>query len=288
MGRMMLRRVLAPNPSPMTAEGTNSWIVGQGRVAVVDPGPDLPAHLAAILGALAAGETVTHIVVTHAHADHSALARRLAQATDAPVLGFGLPDAGRSAVMQGLAAAGLTGGGEGVDTGFVPDLRLAEGDAIVLGGGRIEVLHTPGHFAGHLSLAAGDVLLSGDQVMGWAPSLVSPPDGDMGAYMASLRRLAARRWRQMLPGHGAPVDDPAARLAALLAHRRAREAAILAAIRDAPRTLPAIVAAVYADTPPALHPAATRNALAHLIDLAGRGLVTATPALSPGATFRTV
>lgn len=281
-----MRRVLAPNPSPMTSTGTNTWIVGRGEVAVIDPGPDSASHLNAIIAALTPGETVTHIIVTHAHLDHSALAPALARRTGAPLLGFGTATDGRSTQMQALADAGLAGGGEGLDHAFSPDLRLHDGDKVQGAGWRLDVLHTPGHLSGHLCLALGDTLFTGDHVMGWAPSLVSPPDGDMGAYMAALRRLAEHDWHRMLPGHGDTIDAPAARLAALIAHRESREAAILDALGDGPADLPAIVARVYADTPPALHPAAARNAFAHLADLTERSIVTATPALSPAATFR--
>ena len=281
--RVTIRRVLAPNPSPMTHTGTNTWIVGQGRVAVIDPGPVLPAHLAAILAALAPGETVSHIFVTHAHADHSALAAALKAATGAPVFGFGPASAGRSARMA-LIEGGI-GGGEGLDHGFVPDALLADGDGVEGSGWHLTALHTPGHIGGHLCLTLGTLAFTGDHVMGWAPSLVSPPDGDMAAYMASLRRLAGGAWTRFLPGHGDPVDDPATRLAALIAHRQGREAQILRVLSAGPLTLAALVAIVYADTARALHPAAMRNALAHLIDLADRHLVTATPALSPDATF---
>lgn len=280
-----LRRVVAPNPSPLTHRGTNTWILGQGRVAVIDPGPAIPAHLAAILAALAPGEVVSHILVTHAHADHSPLARDLSAATGAPVLGFGPALAGRSAVMQRLASAGLAGGGEGLDAGFVPDAVLTDGALVAGDGWQVQAIHTPGHFAGHMSFAWGDRLFSGDLVMGWSTSLVSPPDGDMGDYMASLARLSARPWRRFYPGHGDAVTDPAARLADLIAHRRAREAAILAALSDGPLHLAPLTRRVYADTPAALHPAAARNAFAHLIDLATRGRVTAEPALSPDALF---
>ena len=280
---VVIRRVLAPNPSAMTHTGTNTWIVGQGAVAVIDPGPALAAHLVAIMAALAPGETVSHILVTHAHADHSALAPALRAATGAPVLAFGTATAGRSARMA--AFAGMPGGGEGLDHGFAPDIPLADGDQVNGSGWYLTALHTPGHIGGHLCFALGEQLFSGDHVMGWAPSLVSPPDGDMAAYMASLRHLATGPWTRLLPGHGDPVDDPAARIAALLSHRRGREAQILQALSGGPLTLPALVAVVYAHTLPALHPAASRNALAHLIDLADRHLVTATPTLSPAATF---
>lgn len=283
-----LRRVLAPNPSALTGTGTNTWLLSDaasGEVTVIDPGPDDPRHLAAILAALLPGSRVTQIVVTHAHADHAGLAPALARATGAPVMAFGPAEAGRDPLLERLAAEGLTGGGEGAAPGFAPDLRLAGGDRLAAGGGVLEVLHTPGHFAGHLCLALGDVLFSGDHVMGWSTTLVSPPDGDMGAYMASLDRLASVAWRRLLPGHGPAVEDPASRIADLVRHRRTREAAILAALAEGPAGLQALTARVYADTPPALHPAAARNAFAHLVDLWRRDRVRAAPHLSHRAVF---
>jgi hydroxyacylglutathione hydrolase len=270
----------------MTHTGTNTWIVGQGRVAVIDPGPAIARHLQAILAALDPGETVSHILVTHAHADHSALAPALQAATGAPVLAFGGATSGRSPRMAGFDAG--IGGGEGLDHGFAPDTLLADGDIVSGSDWHLQALHTPGHIGGHLCLALGTQVFTGDHVMGWAPSLVSPPDGDMAAYMASLARLASDRWTRFLPGHGDVVEDPAGRLTALTAHRRTREAQILQALTEAPATLPALVARIYADTPPALHPAARRNALAHLIDLTDRGLTTAQPTLSATATFATL
>lgn len=280
-----LRAVLAQNPSPMTGPGTTTFLLGQGAVTVIDPGPDDPAHLAAILGALAPGERISAILVTHPHRDHSALVPALQSATGAPSFGFGPAGTGRSALMDRLAAAGLTGG-EGVDAGFTPDLVLADGDRIDTSAGPLEALHTPGHMGAHLAFAWGEVLFSGDHVMGWAPSLVSPPEGDMGAYMASLARLAARDWRLILPAHGAPIATPAARLAELTAHRLGREAQVLAALAQGHDRLETITADAYAGTPPALLPAASRNALAHLIDLASRNLVEADPLPLPGARFR--
>ncbi len=280
-----LRRVLAPNPSPMTAEGTNTYILGEGSVVLIDPGPALPAHASAIRAALSPDERVSHIVVTHAHLDHSPLARRLADEWGLPVLGFGPPEAGRSPLMAALAAQGHAGGGEGVDAAFAPDVCLGDGDRIEGAGWALQALHTPGHFAGHLCFAWGDRLFSGDHVMAWAPSLVSPPDGEMGAYMASLRRLALMGFTRAYPGHGAPVDEPTTRITALIAHREGREAAILAALDAGDETLAAITARVYADTAAALLPAAARNAFAHLIDLCDRGLVTASPTLNPSALF---
>ncbi|WP_226621286.1 MBL fold metallo-hydrolase [Alloyangia pacifica] len=262
-----LRRVLAPNPSPMTFRGTNTYLLGTGALAVIDPGPLSEPHLEAILAAVEPGQHVSHILVTHAHLDHSPLARPLSEATGAPVLAFGDAGAGRSKMMQDLAASGLAGGGEGVDADFAPDELLADGAVVEGDGWRLEALHTPGHFGNHLSFAWGDVLFSGDLVMGWASSLVSPPDGDLGAFMHSLERLRRRHWSRLHPGHGAPVEAPLARIEALLAHRRAREAAILDALAAGPADATRLAAMIYHDTDPALLPAAARNVLAHLIDM---------------------
>lgn len=264
-----LRLVLAPNPSPMTERGTNTYLLGDGAVSVIDPGPADPVHLAAILAALAPGERVTQILVTHAHKDHSPLARPLAEATGAPVIAFGGALAGRSARMAALSAD--VGGGEGVDLAFTPDVVLRDGETLEAGGRALIAVHTPGHFGNHLSFDWGAALFSGDHVMGWAPSLVSPPDGDLTDFMASLDRLEALGPRRYYAGHGAPIEDGLARVRGLRAHRLGRESSILAAVRAGAADLPAITQAVYTDVPEALLPAAARNVLAHLIDLDARG-----------------
>lgn len=271
-----LRLVLAPNPSPMTWWGTNTYLVGDGEIAVIDPGPDDPSHFAALLAALS-GARVGAVLVTHPHLDHSPLAARLGQAVGAPVLGFGPPEAGRRAIMAALAAEGDAGGGEGVDSGFRPDAVLRDGDTIAIAGAEIEVLHTPGHFAGHLAFAIGDMVLVGDHVMGWSSTLISPPDGDLASFRDSTARLRARGDRILYPGHGAPVREPSARLDWLAAHRLAREEAILAVLDRTPLSVGEITARVYTDIPPALLPAAERNVLAHLIDLHERARVAAAP-----------
>lgn len=281
----LLRRILAPNPSPMTHHGTNSYILGKGAVAIIDPGPDLPAHQETLLSALAPGETVSHILVTHSHLDHSPLAPILARRTGAPVLAFGDSRSGRSATMQRLAKAGLARGGEGVDTGFRPDARLADGDRVDGAGWSLRALHTPGHFGNHLCFAWEDRVFSGDHVMGWSSSLVSPPDGDMQAYMASLDHLAAQGAMRLYPGHGAAIDDPAARIAFLTAHRRAREAEIVAALARRPANATALARAIYTDITPELMPAAARNVFAHLIDLTERNLATSDREIAFDAPF---
>lgn len=280
-----VRHIRAGNASPMTGTGTNSYILGQGKVTLIDPGPKDSNHLAALLAALDPGETVEAILVTHAHLDHSALATALAEATGAPVLAFGGATAGRSALMKTLVETGLTGGGEGVDTAFAPNHCLQDGEAIRIGSLSIEALHTPGHMGGHLCFACDGVLFSGDHAMGWASSLISPPDGDMGAYMASLARLAEHKWHHMLPGHGEAVQDAAQRLSDLATHRLTREAEVMAALRHAPGTAAALAARIYTDTPAALLPAATRNVLAHLIDLTTRNLATPEGPLTAAAMF---
>lgn len=272
-----LRRVLAPNPSPMTFRGTNTYILGEGEVAVIDPGPNRPEHLRAILDALAPGERVGRILVTHSHSDHAPLARPLAEATGAPVLAFGDSAAGRAPDMARLAARGLTGGGEGVDAGFAPDMVLADGDRIEGAGWTLDVLHTPGHMGNHVCLCWGDAVFTGDHVMGWASSMVSPPDGDLTAFMASCRRLQGRADRVYYPGHGAPVTNPARRLDWLIAHRETRTAQILAALAEAADDIPGLTRRIYHDVDPALLPAAERNVFAHLIDLTRKGAVTAAP-----------
>ena len=259
-----VRCILAPNPSPMTYHGTNTYLVGEGRVTVIDPGPALADHLGAILGALGPGEKVDRIVVTHSHLDHSALARPLAQATGAPVLAFGPTGAGDRPATGARAA--LAGGGEGRDGVFMPDERLPDGTFIDTDE-PIEVLHTPGHFGNHICLRWKDMLFTGDHVMGWSTSLVSPPDGDMADYMASLRRIGKLCVARMFPGHGAPIETPAQRVADLIAHRQSREAAILAALAEGPASPEELVRMIYGELQPGLQRAAERSVLAHLLDL---------------------
>lgn len=286
MGRG-IRRILAPNPSPMTYLGTNTYMLGETGIAVIDPGPDDQSHLAAILGALGPGQRVTHILVTHAHLDHSPLAAQLARETGAKVHAFGHARDGRSAVMERLAQSGLNDGGEGIDHGFCPDIRLADGEVVTGEGWTITALWTPGHLGNHLCFQTRGAVFTGDLVMGWASSLVSPPDGDLTDFMASCARLRDIGAEVFHSGHGAPIDDPMARLDWLISHRRAREAAILAQLGSGPATAQELAQRIYTETPRALLPAATRNVLAHLIDLMGKNLVSPLDPLSSDARFAT-
>lgn len=278
-----LRVLTAANPSPLTGPGTNSFLIGRGQIAVIDPGPDLPEHRQAILDA-AAGGRISHILVTHAHLDHSAGARALAKATGAPILGFGPPEAGRSAMMRHLAGTGGLAGGEGLDRDFAPDQVLADGARIESDEWALTALHTPGHFAGHLSFRLGDVILCGDVVMGWSSTLISPPDGDLGDYFRSLSRLEAEDARQLLPAHGAPIDDPAARLAELARHRRERTGQILTALRRAPDDAAGLARRIY-EVPEHLQRAASRNVLAHLLALAEIGVVETEAPITAASQF---
>ncbi|KEO52040.1 MBL fold metallo-hydrolase [Thioclava pacifica] len=280
-----LRRIVAPNPSPMTYTGTCTYVIGTGAVAVVDPGPADPTHLQAILDGLARGERISHILVTHAHLDHSPGARLLAEATGAPVLAFGPPEAGRSPVMAELASAGMAGGGEGVDHGFRPDALLGDEETLSHGDWRVTALHTPGHFCNHLSFVLEDAVLTGDVVMGWSSTLISPPDGDLADYYRSLARIEARDPRILYPGHGAPVFDPHRLIAEQRAHREARSAQILENLRKSPATPQALTRMIYTEIPPALLPAAERNVFAHLVEMTQQTLVSPVPHLHPEALF---
>lgn len=260
-----VRRVLCGNPSAFTFRGTNTYIIGRGRgVAVLDPGPEDAAHLQAILAATR-GETVSHILVSHTHRDHSPGAAALAAATGAPTYAHGPhltpPDQG----------------GEGGDHAFRPDRLLADSETVEgEGGWRLTALHTPGHCGNHLcfALEGTGTLFSADHVMSWSTSVVSPPDGDMAAYMRSLKQLRERDDRLLLPGHGPAITEPQPFLSALAAHREEREALVVEALRvraGRPATAAELVAPVYGPLDPRLVAAAGRSLLAHLIKLEAEG-----------------
>lgn len=265
--------ILAPNPSPLTGPGTNTFLIGRRHVAVIDPGPDIASHRAAILQA--ADGRISHIFVTHAHLDHSEGAAALAHETGAPILAFGTATAGRSARMARLAEAGLAGGGEGLDHAFAPDITLRDNDVTETPDWSLRAIHTPGHMGNHLSFALDDTVFCGDLVLGWASTLVSPPDGDLSDYFRSLERLHAEAPKTLLPAHGDAVESVTARLNELAEHRRMRTSQILARLRSSPGSAAELARRIYDDIPPTLLAAATRNVFAHLIALQDIGAVTA-------------
>lgn len=265
------RVILAPNPSPLTGPGTNTFLIGRDQVAVIDPGPDHPDYLAAIIDA--AQNRISHIFVTHAHLDHSAGAHRLAAMTGAPVLAFGDAVSGRSPSMQRLARTAGVGGGEGLDMAFNPDQRLRDDQTIATDEWQIRALHTPGHSGGHLSFHWNDAIFCGDIVMAWSSTIISPPDGDLADYLRSLERLDQIGANRFYPAHGNPIDSPTTRIAELARHRRERTAQILNALRRGPATAAELARDIY-DVPSQLMGAATRNVLAHLIALTDIGAIT--------------
>ncbi len=273
-----VRRIVARNPGPFTYRGTGTYVIGEGEVAVIDPGPELEEHVAALLHSLA-GEQVTHILVTHTHRDHSPAAKPLKQATGAPTYGFGPHAGGRR---------GETGSEEGGDWDFVPDIVMRDGDEIAAGKWRFAAVHTPGHTSNHLCFALPEagILFSGDHVMGWSTSVIAPPDGDMSAYMASLDKLLQRRDSVYWPTHGPAITEPGRHVRAFIAHRREREAGIVDCLKSGIETIGAMVERLYIGLDSALRPAAGRSVLAHLIDLAQRGIVTCDGPPTVEARFR--
>lgn len=287
-GAPRIRRVTARNPSRMTFTGTRSYLVGEGEVALIDPGPADSRHHAALRAALGPGERIAHVLVSHTHVDHSPAAPAVAAASGALTHGFGPHGAGMSATMRRLAAEGARlGGGEGADRAFSPDRALADGETLAGEGWALTALHTPGHLSNHLCFALGDtgVLFTGDTVMGWATTLVSPPEGDMAAFMASLSRLAAREDRLYLPGHGHPVTDPKGLLAWQITHREERRMQVLDALETAPAEAAALARAIYTELDPALMPAARRTVLATLLWLMDEGRVQPRGPVSAGVAF---
>lgn len=279
-----LRRIIAPNPSPMTFWGTNTFLLGQQEIAVIDPGPDSADHLDAILAATK-GSKITYIIVTHSHLDHSPLAASLSRETGAPVYAFGDRKAGRSVVMEALANDGLAGGGEGVDPHFRPDIRIGDGDILQSSDWKLTCHHTPGHMGNHLALSWGDAVFTGDLIMGWASTMVSPPDGDLADFLASCSKLRALNAARFYPAHGDVIEAPTERIDWLVSHRMERSDQILNELAQRPSTIKNMTKRIYHDAPKGLLGAAARNVFAHLIELQGRGLVHAEPALNPDAVY---
>ena len=278
-------RVTAGNSGPFTGPGTNSYVLGTGTLAVVDPGPDDPRHLEALLRVIA-GRPVSHVVVTHTHVDHTALVGRLVEATGALTVAEGRHRAARE-----LQAGERNTMDASADGAFEPDRKLAHGEVVEGDGWTLQGVHTPGHTANHMAFAVpGGPLFCGDHVMAWATTIVAPPDGSMTDYMASLETLLDRQAMGLdsryLPGHGAAIDRPRAYVRALKAHRLMRERAVLDRIRAGDRTIPEIVAVIYRATDARLHGAAALSVLAQLERLVERGAVRVDGAPSLAAEYR--
>jgi len=265
-----LRRVVANNPGPFTYTGTGVYIIGAGPLAIIDPGPDDPAHVDALLRAIGE-DRLTHIFVTHNHRDHCPAARPLAEATGAPIYAFAGPQGAASseAEPQNIVE-------EGTDRSFRPDVAIGHGEAFSGHGWTLEAVHTPGHTANHLCFALREeqALFTGDHIMGWATTVVAPPDGRMADYMRSLQLLLGRDDEIYWPTHGPPIRNPKAFVRAVLMHRRMRDAQILDQIRGGRTTVKEMVPVMYAATDKRLHPAAALSVYAHLIGLKEQGLVT--------------
>lgn len=282
-----VRRLTVRNGSPMTFTGTQTYLVGTGDVVVIDPGPVNDQHVDDVIGALEEDERIAAILLTHTHIDHSPGAAALKAETGAPTYAYGPHGAGMSQMMLDLAASGADlGGGEGADRAFQPDMLVADGDVLRFGDVVLTALHTPGHLSNHLSFAMEDgAVFTGDLIMGWATTLVSPPDGDMAAFLASLAMMRGRGDRVYYPGHGHPIEDPMGMIDHQIAHRKSRVDQIVVALGDGPATPRGLTEKIYTDVDPALHGAAARNVFAALLGLVAEGRCEAQGVLSPDAAF---
>lgn len=278
----LIRRVVAENPGRFTFTGTGTYIVGHGQVAIIDPGPLVPAHVEALQRAVD-GETVSHIFITHTHGDHSPAAEPLKAATGARTYGFGPHPRIDIEARKDDEAGDKSEGSEEVpveersDLVFVPDVVVADGDVFHGDGWTIEALHTPGHISNHLCFALAEerVLFTGDHVMGWSTTVIPSPDGNLGDYLANLRRLLDRDDAIYWPTHGPAISDPHPFVRALIAHREERTEQILARLAAGDDRIDQMVAVMYSDVDPKLHPAAARSVLSHLVHLADTGAVVA-------------
>ena len=279
-----VRRVLCGNPSAFTFTGTVSYIVGSGNVAIIDPGPANEAHAQALLDAVR-GETVTHILVTHTHNDHSPGVARIKAATGATVYAEGPHRASRPAYASETRATESGG-----DWDFRPDRILKDGDVVEGDGWRLEVVATPGHTANHIAFAWPErkLMFVGDHVMGWSTSIVAPPDGSMVDYMASLEKLALRDEQLYFSGHGPEIPDAVRFVKFLIRHRKAREVSILHRLAKGEADIPTIVRASYIGIDPRLVSAAGYSVLAHLEDLVARDVVATDGDPTIGGTYRLV
>ena len=261
-------RLVAENPSPFTYKGTNSYLIGTGQLVLLDPGPADDRHLAAVM-ATAAGRPITHIVITHTHRDHIDGLPAALKATGARTAGYG------AYALDGPMPKSKSTGGERIDLSFKPDIVMRDGDRLSAGGETLVAVHTPGHTPDHLAFAieGTGILFSGDHVMAWNTSVVAPPEGRMGDYLRSLEKLLARDDRLYLPGHGGQLEAPQRLVKAYLLHRRMREQAIMACVREGGHNIASIVPRLYKGLDEKLIPAASLSVEAHVVHLSEQGLV---------------
>jgi glyoxylase-like metal-dependent hydrolase (beta-lactamase superfamily II) len=275
----LIRRVLARNANAFTFHGTATYIVGRGKVAVIDPGPLIEEHVEALKHALA-NETVTHILVTHTHNDHSPAAAPLKAATGAKTYGFGPHGAGKR--EESVAVE------EGGDLTFRPDVQVRDGDVIAGASWSFDCVFTPGHTSNHMCFALREekALFSGDHVMGWSTTVIAPPDGDMAQYLASLEKLARRDDRIYYPTHGNPIREPQAFVSKLIEHRHARERQIEACLKHGITRIPDMVAVIYSEIDKKLHRAAAMSVLAHLRHMVANGRAATDGVPTAASTYR--
>lgn len=274
-----IRRVVAENPGPFTLHGTGTYIIGEGKVAVIDPGPADSAHIDALVKGLA-GETITHVLVTHTHMDHSPGCALLREYTDAPTYAYGPHGAGKLEVGVQVE--------EGGDMEFDPDVKVRDGDIIEGEGWSVECVYTPGHTSNHICFQYREqkALFTGDHVMGWSTSIISPPDGDMGDYLNSLNKLLTRNDEIYWPTHGPSIDSPKSFVQKFIEHRQEREDQIINCLQRGLTTIEVMVPDMYDGLPEFMYPAAARSVLAAMEHMANKGNIATDGAITLKATYR--
>ena len=262
-----LMRLIAPNPSPMTSTGTNTYILGRKELLIIDPGPNSEAHLRNIMEVIPDNTKVTHILITHSHLDHSGLAPKLSKILNAPTLAFGTALDGLSNDMKRICKMGLTFETFGIDTEFVPDHFLEDKEKISSLEWEVVAHHTPGHLSNHICYQYLDKLFTGDHIMEWSTSVISPPEGDVSQFINSCEKIYNLHCEKFYPGHGIPVENPSERIFELIKHRKKREIEILNFLKNKDATISQITRNIYLDIDQNLRSVASRNVKAHLVDL---------------------
>ena len=280
-----LMRLIAPNPSPMTSTGTNTYILGRKELLIIDPGPNSEAHLRNIMEVIPDNTKVTHILITHSHLDHSGLAPKLSKILNAPTLAFGTALDGLSNDMKRICKMGLTFETFGIDTEFVPDHFLEDKEKISSLEWEVVAHHTPGHLSNHICYQYLDKLFTGDHIMEWSTSVISPPEGDVSQFINSCEKIYNLHCEKFYPGHGIPVENPSERIVELIEHRKKREAEILNFLKNRDATISQITKKIYLNIDQNLLSVASRNVKAHLVDLIIKKQVTVNDISSDTAMY---